>query len=225
MVTRMRGAKKLAAANKLERISAEIAELEGKIGRDIYEIGRRLADVRRGCLYEQGGYRGFRAWLDAETSIPHATAWRFMRVAEHFNAAIARRYGVSKLLAAIRFLEATSAHEQAGDLMASEIRIRDDRGRFENISLHEATTQQIAHATVLLFEAKRGADRIPQRLQRRMERLTEALPQAPPGTRSGKRVRAFRGDDGKLAFSFQAIPEQGLEEFVAALREYLVALR
>jgi hypothetical protein len=206
---------------RLGRLNREIRELEAGVGRDIYEIGRRLATIRDDHLYREAGYTTFTSWVHAEVRLSYATAWRFMHIAEQFNASIARRYGIGKLMAAMRYLEATGAQEQPGDLMAAEIRLRDERGRFFNLSLHDATTQQISQAIALLADVKRGARRIPRSVKQSVARLNDVLPTAPPGTRSGPRIRMLRGDDGRLAYSFQAIPHDGLEAFVTALRVHL----
>ena len=143
--------------------------------------------------------------MHSGVAISRSTAYRFMRIAEHFNAEIAKRYGPDKLEAALRYLQTTPVDEQPGDLLAAEIRIRDQSGRFETVALHDATATQIREAIALLRDAKRAGQRIPTKIRQRAERLIEALPPPPKGTTRGDRVRLTRGKDGNLAVSFHGI--------------------
>ena len=154
-------------------------------------------------------------------AITRRTAYRFMRIARHFNAEIANRYGPDKLDAALQYMEATPADEQPGDLLATEIRIRNDSGRYDTLALHEATATQIREATALVREAKRAGQRIPATLRQRIQRLAKALPPPPKGTSRGDRVRVTRGKDGNLAVSFHAIPLDGVDTFLALVKEHL----
>ena len=115
------------------------------------------------------------------------------------------------------YLKETPADEQAGDLLAAQIRIRTESGRFRNLSLHEATATQIDEAAALLRASKKGGQRIGRAMRKRLEQLAEALPAAPTGTRAGRRVRATRGRDGRVALTFQAIPADELVAFAAAI--------
>jgi hypothetical protein len=206
---------------ELKALTDEIGTYKSEIGRAIYEIGRRLARVYEDALWRSDGYANFEDYLTRGVSISRTTAYRFMRIARHFNAEIAKRYGVEKLEAAIRYLQATPAEERPGDLLAAEIRLRDESGRFTTFSLHEATAAQIREATALLFDARRAGMRIPSGVRKRMERLAEALPPAPSGTSRGERVRLTRGKDGHLAVSFHAIPLDELRAFLELLEAHL----
>ena len=172
-------------------------------------------------MWRSDEFASFDDYLERAVSISRSTAYRFMRVAQHFNAEIARRYGVEKLEAAIRYLQATPTEERPGDLLAAEIRLRDESGRFTTLSLHEATAAQIREATALLFDAKRAGMRIPSGLRKQIGRLADALPPAPKGTTRGERIRLARGKDGQLAVSFQAIPLDELGTFLALLKGHL----
>ncbi len=206
---------------ELRAVGSEIARLKGEVGRGLYQIGRLLSRVKTSKLWRDGAFASFEQWARQEADMSLGTAYQFMRVAEHFNARIAERYGVTKLDAALRYLKETPAGEEAGDLLAAQIRIRTASGRFRKLSLHEATTTQIEEATSLLRASKRGGQRIGREMRGRLERLAETLPTAPAGTRAGRRVRATRGSDGRIALTFQAIPADELEAFVTAISAHI----
>ncbi|RLB48451.1 MAG: hypothetical protein DRI90_25390 [Deltaproteobacteria bacterium] len=215
-----RGRGALVRKDQLARATAEITRLKGLVGKGLYEIGRLLDRVQREDLWREGKFANFDEYVVEAVDMSRTNAYQFMRIARHFNAEIAKRYGASKLEAAIRYLEVTPADERPGDLMAAQIQVRGVRGRYRLVSLHEATAQQIYEAVRLMKGSKRGAKRVPKAFRGRMERLAEKLPQAPTGTRSGERVRVLRGDDGRLALTFQAIPYDELGAFVKALQEH-----
>lgn len=200
-------------------LTCEIVALKGRVGQGLYEIGVRLARVHDEELWI-AGHDSFEGYLGDAVGLSRSTAYRLMRIARHFNAAIAQRYGVEKLEAALRYLQATPEAERPGDLLAAEIRIRDDQGRFESISLHDATARQINEAAALLRNLERRT-RVPKRIDTRVRRLTRALPASPTGTSRGERVRITRGTDGRLALSFQGIPVDDIDAFIVALREHL----
>ncbi len=88
-----------------------------------------------------------------------------MRIAKHFSAEIAGRYGVTKLDAAMRYLRATRADEQPGDLLAVDVLVRMPNGRYKSLSLHRASAAQIEQAARTLEHNKsaRSRGRIPRR--------------------------------------------------------------
>lgn len=85
------------------------------IGRAVFEIGSRLKRVHDDALWQVVDYTGFEDYLARGVAISRSTAYRFMRIADYFNAEIARRYGPEKLDAAIRYLRATPVEERPGD--------------------------------------------------------------------------------------------------------------
>jgi hypothetical protein len=209
---------------ELSEFTREILNLRGRVGRSIYHIGRLLDGICRDKLWRDGGYDSFSHYVEAALDISCASSFRFMRIARHFNAEIAKRYGISKLEAAIAYLEATTEKERPGDLLSARIRIRGPDGRYRQLALHQASAVQIREAVVLLRDSQRGAQRIPRTFRGHVNRLEAALPAVPTGTRSGDRVRIMRGDDGRLALTFQAIPVDQLAAFVDALHEHLPEL-
>ena len=104
----------------------------------------RLARIRREELWAAGRYRDFEDYLARAVDISRRNAYRFMRVADHFSAEIASRYGVSKLDAALRYMGATVADEQPGDILAADIRVLDADGRWVTVALHEASASRRA---------------------------------------------------------------------------------
>jgi hypothetical protein len=209
--------------NELRRLTSEILRCKERIGRDLYGIGVRLLAIQERELWRAGGHDSFESYLEKQVDISRRNAYRFMRVAEHFNAQIAARYGVTKLDAALKYLAATAADEQPGDLLAAEIQIRDGSGRFRVVPLHEASAAQIDEATRLLEQSRQSQrrGRISKTWRSRADRLEERLPPALPGAARGRRVRLKQAADGRLSISFLAIPVDDLATFLAALGDDL----
>ena len=207
----------------LARLTEEISARKASIGRDLYGIGMRLGRIQRERLWEAGSYRDFDDYLAHAVDISRRSAYRFIRIAEHFSTQIAARYGVTKLDAALRYLGATNADEQPGDLLAADVLVRMPNGRYQSIPLHEASATQIEQAARALEQSStsRARGRIPRQWRSRAARLEEPLPSAPPGTGGGDRVRIKRARDGTLAVSFRAIPIDELDAFLEAVREEL----
>jgi len=212
-----------ARKRELARLTKEIAARKASIGRDLYSVGLRLARIEDEELWAAGGYDDFEDYLERGVDISRRSAYRFMRIASHFSAEIARRYGVTKLDAALRYLRATETDEQPGDLLASDILVRAPSGRYRSLPLHQASAAQIEQAARDLEQKRRARarSRIPRAWQQRAARLADRLPAAPPGIRTSERVHLSRASDGRLALSFSGIPADDLQAFVEALREEL----
>ena len=133
-----RGKGTLDRRGHLARVTAEIGRLKGLVGKGLYELGRLLDRVQQDELWREGGYVSFDGYVAEAVDLSRASAYRFMRIARHFNAEIANRYGAAKLEAAIRYLEVTPAEERPGDLMAAQIRVRGERGSDRATSIPEA---------------------------------------------------------------------------------------
>jgi len=159
--------------------------------------------------------------LEETVDVSRQWAYRAMRVAREFNAEMAARFGIEKLNAAVAYLEATRAEEQPGDILATDLRVRGEEGRFEKVPFVEATQAQVWEAVELLGEAKVRRVPVPKEVGQRAKALEKALPPAPQGLKRGARVRLSRGKDGRLAATFRAIPLDELEQFVEALRAHL----
>ena len=201
---------------RLARLTEEVEALQSAAGRTFYEIGSRLLQVRREELWRQT-HRTFTEYLEERLSISRVSAYKFMRVAENFGAAIAQSYGAEKLVAALSYLEATEMEEAPDEVLNKTVAIREADGRFISKTLHEATATQIREATHALthrdsFHTKKYA-----KLSRAIKQLERQLPAAPRGTGRGERVRLLRGDDGEVALTFQAIPVDGIKRFIDAL--------
>jgi hypothetical protein len=203
------------ARRRLGRLTDEIVALRGKMGRDLFEIGRRLVEVHEGSLWESGGVGSFEDYLERAVDLSRTTAYRFMRVAQHFNREFAYRYGPVKLDAGLRLLRATAADERPGDVLASKVTVQDG-GRFRALSFHEASAKQIIEAARIVEARKRGRQR-PRGVAKLRDELEAMLPDAPEGTARGRRVRLSQGRDGRVAVSFAALPLDDLEAFAKAL--------
>ena len=199
----------------LDLLTNEIHRLKGGVGRGMYEVGVRLARILDEQLWAGRGYLSFEHYLEQGVSFSRSTAYKLIRIAREFNAEIAERYGVEKLELGLRYLEATPERERPSDLAMTDLRLRDDGGKFRSVSFHEATPSQIRDAIQLVAQSKVLRRRISERWLHKAEQLSARLPPAPPGVHKGERVRLKRGLDGRVAISFQAIALQDLALFLA----------
>jgi len=205
---------------RLDRLVGEIRAPQGRMGRDVYAIGVRLGRIRDGELWRaRAGCQHFDDLSRQELGLSRSAAYRFMRVAEHFNREIANRYGVEKLDALIAYMRATAIDEQPGDLFAARVEVRQPDGTFRSLTLHQANASQIRDATRWLVASRRGRS-APKKVQRRLAELERRLPKAPTGTKRGRRVRVRKGRDGRLAVSFSAVPLDELADFARLLSEF-----
>jgi hypothetical protein len=224
MAQRRRGKKPLATGGRgtLDRLTSEIIELKGHTGKNLYDLGTRLARVREEELWRAGDFESFEEYLERAVDVSRSTAYKLVRIAREFNRMIAERYGVEKLDLGLRYLDHTPADERPGDLLAADIRIRDERGRWHAVPFHQANVPQIRAAIALLQDHRDQRRRVPAELERRARRLAEALPPTPAGLTTGSRVRLRRAADGRVAATFSAIPIDELEVFIAALKKHLL---
>jgi len=203
----------------LEAHTQRILAAKGRLARDFYEIGTRLAEIRHEGLWEAGGYDGYDDYLRRAVDIPASSAWRYVRIAAEFNAEIAARYGVEKLDALISWMNATPAAELPGDVFAKKIRIRGASGRFQQVPVPKARAAEIREATRLLQDAKQGGARIPVAVTRQLDKLSAALAGS---SRAKGRVTARRDRQGNVVLAFNRIPLDELAAFVRAIEETLL---
>jgi hypothetical protein len=196
----------------LETLTQEIRGLRSRAAGDLWQMGIKLAKIQRDSLWA-GSYESFEDYLAKAVSMSRSSAYDAIRVSAHFNEEIALRYGMDKVLAVIRWIEATPTEERPGDVFAAKIRVRGSKGRFLKVSLHQATAEQVREAVGLLKDAKRGGQAIPQAVQARVARLNAAL----GGKR--ERVKVSRGRDGRLLASFTGIPMEELASFALTVAQ------
>jgi hypothetical protein len=208
----------------LDLLTNEIHRLKGSVGRGMFEIGVRLGRIADERLWEARGYASFEDYLEQGVSFSRSTGYKLIRIARHFNAEIAERYGVEKLELGLRYLESTPVRERPGDLVAADMRVRDPGGRFRAVSFHEATPSQIRDAITLLSETK-STRRLPEGLQKRVERVERGLTAPPTGVHRGPRVVLKRGSDGQYAVSFHAIALDDLGQFLALVEQHLLGAK
>lgn len=195
---------------RLRAITARIAELKGRAALVLYEMGALLSEVSERRLFEAGGFESLNAYIDAEVDLSRATAYKAIRVARHFNAGMVERYGIEKLDAGVRYMALTGADEAPGDLVAAQLRLRGEGGRFVNLPFHEASAGQVREATRLLQQSRAQA---PADSRARAERVAQALKAAA----LGGRVTARKGRDGGALLSFRDVPVDELLAFAQAL--------
>lgn len=219
---RTRRRSQVANAAVLNQLTSEILELKGRTGKALYQMGLRLARIRDEELWRLGRYEGFDDYVERALDVSRSTAYKLVRVAREFNAAIARRYGVEKLNLGLRYLDMTPVDEKPGDLLAADIQWRDRHGRYVSVPFHEASVLQIRSAIQLLQEARQAKRRPSPELRKRAERLEQKLPPPPAGVSAGSRIRLRRARDGRVAITFAAIPVDELDQFIEAVRTYLL---
>jgi hypothetical protein len=219
------GRDKATAGLILDLLTNEIHRLKGAVGRGMYEIGLRLARILDEHLWQARGYTSFEDYLERGVSFSRSTGYKLIRIARQFNAEIAERYGVEKLELGLRYLESTPERERPGDLVASDMRVRDSGGRFRSVSFHDATPTQIREAIGLLAETRQQRRRIPDSLEKRVERLASALSAPPTGIHRGPRVVLKRGTDGQIAVTFHAIALADLADFLVEVERHLVGAK
>lgn len=201
-----------ADAHRLREITGRIAELKGSAALVLYELGVLLVEVDARSLWRAGDYTSFSNYLDRALDVSESTARRAMTVAQHFNAGMVARYGIDKLSAGLRYLALTHAVERPGDLVAAKLRLRGERGRFETVSFHEASSRQVREA-IRVLETTRSRG-LPEETQARAERLGRALAEL-----GGGEVRVRRRRDGGFALSLRDIPMEQLAALADALRD------
>ena len=206
---------------ELRALERSIVEERGRAGRHAWNIGANLRRIQREELWRAGGYESFTDFLNRGIDCSRSSAYRYLRIAEHFNAEIAERYGIDKLRLALRYMALTPASERPGDIFAAQVRLRGKDGRFYSVSVHEASAAQL-EAGIALELQQMDQRRRPSRLLRaRAERVSKALP-APPKGVSKRRVRLRKHPRGQVLASFFSIPlDQVGVLFQAVERELL----
>jgi len=206
---------------ELKALEQKIVAARGRAGRDAWNIGAHLARIKRDELWRAGGYESFTDYVARGVNCSRASAYRYLRIAEHFNAEIAERYGIDKLVLVLRFMALTPAEERPGDIFAAQVRVRGKNGRFRSVSVNEASAAQLEEGILIEQRRLEQRRRVPRALQARVERVSQALAEPPKGV-SRQRVRLRKHPEGQLLASFFSIP---LEEvgvlFRAVERELL----
>lgn len=208
---------------RLREIDAEIAHLRDQGARVLYRLGVLLREVDTDELWRESGEPSFAAWLENQADIGRSTAYRAIAVVTHFNEDIAARYGVDKLYQGLRYLELTRRVEQPGDLIALDLRLRDERGRYITVPFHTASVRQVQDAIAVLTERSSRPAKLDEDLDARLGRLVSGLPAPAAGLRPVKeRVEVVRTREGKVSLSFRQIPLEELAAFVEAIRRELL---
>lgn len=214
-----------ARGTRLADIEQDLEKLEAVAASTIVHAGRRLLEVRRDELWHEDGSRSFTDWLQKKTRFSRASAYKAMDVAEHFTPEMAERFGPEKLWAGLRYVDATGAEEQPGDLVALRVRIRGRDGTWKSIPFTEASTREIHDAVSILKATTSGRENdLPDDLENRIAQLAERLPAAPKGTSRGQRAKIRRGRDGRLALDLKGIPLDEIETVLEVVRAELAGV-
>lgn len=211
----------LTRRHRLSALEQQIREQYAEAARNLWRIGRALAEVRDEELWRDAGHTGFDVWLQATALLGRSTAYKAMRIASEFSEDQAARFGTEKLAAGIRLLSVSAQEEQPGDLLAGSVPIRNRDGTFDSVPFIEASPAQIHQAAAQAAHTRRQRG-VPKELKERLELLHRDLAKTKPSLKS-TRVVARHDKQGRLLVSVTAIPLEDLEEFVAVVRARLRA--
>ncbi len=163
-------------------------------------------------LYLIGGHQNAADFLRAVLREAPRTAFRNIRVAKYASAAQREKLGVSKIDAALSFLEAKTGKPLGKSLPTELKKLRipvADRGRKATVTLADASVVEIAEATKRLLKKtgksrKKRKPEPPKKTLQAFLRKTEALAEVVVKEKNG-------------LVTFKAVPLTALEAFVTAL--------
>ncbi len=213
--------------SRVTAIKDQLRAVDQSVARALWDWGRLLGEVERDELWKDDGAPTFTEGLDTELDVSRRSATRAITVARHFSAEMVERFGTRKLAATVTYLELTAKDEQPGDILALDVRVRGDSGRFVTVPYPKASARQIEDACGDLRSVDRGKAEnarlkdLGTDVRDRAAKLSKALPEAPDGTVRGDRVAVKKGKDGRLAVTIQGIPVDDLETVIEALRRHL----
>ena len=208
---------------ELKALKEKIIEARSHAARDAWSIGVHLARIRSEELWRAGGYENFTDFLTRGIDCSRASAYRYLRIAEHFNAEIAGRYGIDKLRLVLRFMAITPAEERPGDIFTVQLRVRGKDGRFHSVSVHEATATQLEEGIQLRQARREQRRRAPRALRARAERVSKALPPPPKGI-AARRVRLRKHPKDQVLASFFSIPLEHVGVLFQAVKSELLSV-
>lgn len=203
---------------ELERLTETIHQARSEAGRNLWVIGESLRRIREDALWESGSYSTFTDYLERGALVSRSFGYKLIKIAEQFNRPIAEQYGINKLQAVVKYIEVSPTDEQPGDVLAADIQIRDEQGRFVTVPLHDATTTQIEEATSLMKERLASAKRPDDRYVEAAARIAERLPKV-KGVSAKQRVKVRKSADGEVFVSFRDVGVGDLGEFVRVVLE------
>ncbi len=203
---------------ELARLTTVVQRAKSEAGRNLYLLGEALRQIRDRRLWTHGDYTSFSDYLRNGAEVGRTFAYSLMNVAAQFNVSIAERYGVDKLEAIVAYTRATGRRELPGDVLATDITVRDADGTFESISLHDASAGQIRDATRLLRERAAGRRKPPQAMVEAAERMIDHMPPV-KGTRRRGRVSVRQAKDGTTLFDIRDIPADWFHRLAELAKE------
>lgn len=209
----------LTRRDRLPALEAEVRTRIATIARDLWHIGQALREVQRDELWRDGGHASFEAWLQQTRVLGRATAYKALRVAEHFSEDAAVRLGTEKLDATVAYLNATAKEEEPGDILAGGIRVRGVDGAWTRVPYLEASAAQVRQAASDLNTTRRRAGQ-PRELRDRVDRLNADLPRSKKAFQAA-RVQARTTKAGQVLVSLTGVPLEHLEAYVAEVRARL----
>ena len=204
--------------NELERLTRVIEDAKSEAGRNLWLIGASLIHIRDQRLWTAGSYANFTDYAESGAQVSRSYGYDLMAIAAQFNEAVSERYGIDKLDAAVRYLRATPGSERPGDLLAADIKLKGDDGRFLSKPLHEASTHEIRQATTLVQQAKAARNKPGPEFLDAADRVASQLP-AVKGVSAKTRVQVKKAKDGRVVVTFRDIPIDQLEAFVEVVGE------
>lgn len=201
-----------------QQVDASIRALLAQDPVPRYQVGERLAAVRRLMLFREGGHSSFSRYLDSfETTTPRSL-FRYLRLTACVPPSVACAYDPMRLEAVLRLT--TPDRPGAPPLSIVDIEsldvlvVRDGIEQFVPFAF--ATTEELFEAT---NRKPRVEDGPKESLSRRLKRLSDKLKPA------GAQIAARRKRAGQEATVAIYLPVERLEELERLLDERAVSGR
>lgn len=205
--------------NRLKFLVDEIETRVSAVARDLWHMGRAFQEIQRDELWRTSPHPTFEDWVDRDSPVGRSTAYKAMRVAQHFSEDAAARLGTEKLDATVAYLNATAKDEAPGDILATGIRVRGEDGAWTRVPYLEASAAQVRQAATALNVTRRHAGQ-PRELRQKVDRLNTDLPRTKKAFRTAK-VTARTTKAGQVLVSLTGVPLEHLEAYVAEVRARL----
>jgi hypothetical protein len=141
---------------RAETLITKVRELGTKLDADFYDLAVALLELSRPDVIASLGYTNFDDLLEQRDLVKREQAYRYLKVAQHLDAATAHRLGIERAYHAIRYAELVFPRQPVATVIARDPTIR--------------------------FEGTHRLSTIPTRLLRRFNQAQRdaLLPEPPP---------------------------------------------
>lgn len=199
----------------LDAITDEIQLLKRGAAVHLYRLGARLAQVKADELYRARDFASFEDYLKGGAGVGRTTAYNLIAMAGMYNEVIAERWGMEKMDAVRRYVNATPAEERPEDVFAAQLRVRGDDGVFTRVPINDASATQVEAAIKLLQDAKDGGTALPAKVRKQASDLEAALRSAGIPVSS---IKAVKRKDGKHALDIRGVALDDIASLAATLQ-------